>query len=823
MKKNKPASPETCTSGDSQYLHQHPSVDSLSRREDLRAKTARKARFLTATTLLAMSLPSMVHAEESIAAAAVPGTGLHHFDIAPQPLYLALGMLAEQGDVQFVYTAEMVKGLTSPGVKGQFTAEEALTRILKGSGLGYHVSSPNTITLERNEPISSGSSAGDVIALDKMTVSATSEYNPAYPYDESETLVPSFKKEFELKEPQTVHTISREDLDTVKFTDPYQVLNRVPGVTSLRNLRFPIGGRGYTVNLMDGISVRDPLRGQVSDIANFDTDEIQRIEVTKGPASAIFPSNAFGGVINVITKEPPDEPVRRLWFEGGANDTNDRFRGGGHAAGKLTELGDLGYRLSFNIWDVPSWRENTWTKREVGSGKITYRPDDISKVTFRGEYFHREDALGNVLTEQQFKENPQQATGYSSYGDLQTLTFSMDYEREVNRNGFFKASYGVRNQYGFNFASFSGPADDDYLDMDSKIMYRHHFDFLDTFLTGGIEIFYGNQETINYNENPGNSLRRGNRVIGHFDIDQLAVSPFIQAEVSPLPWMHLTAGVRYDDVSYEALNKLTRETSHSNFRHFSPKTGITLDLSDEHKLWFNYSFGFAAPAVSFLFTNELADPNLKPELAENLEVGVRGSLINRMLDYEVAYYNTDVTDFLASEIAGNRNGRDILRAVNAGKVNLQGLETSLRFLPVEFLRFEVAHAYALNKYINFIDGRNDFSGNYVPVSPEHVINARAAVMPIDKLSIELEIQAQTEYYTNNNNALDPSGTYQRPTLLNLRASYEYGPAEFWLHFINLTDTRAARVSSAQRGRNVVRSYTSVEEPLSAYAGIAFKF
>ncbi|MDO9141030.1 MAG: TonB-dependent receptor plug domain-containing protein [Methylobacter sp.] len=123
---------------------------------------------------------------------------------------------------------------------------------------------------------------------------------------------PTYKSEFVKIEPVTLHTISQQDLDNVKFTDAYQVLNRVPGVSMTRNLRFQNGGRSYTANLMDGISVRAPLRGQVSDIENFDTDEIQRIEVTKGPASALFPSNAFGGVINVITKEPPEKPVRRV-------------------------------------------------------------------------------------------------------------------------------------------------------------------------------------------------------------------------------------------------------------------------------------------------------------------------------------------------------------------------------------------------------------------------------------------------------------------------------------------------------------------------------
>ncbi|MFU8787724.1 MAG: TonB-dependent receptor [Methylobacter sp.] len=631
---------------------------------------------------------------------------------------------------------------------------------------------------------------------------------------------PTYKSEFDKIEPVTLHTISQQDLDNVKFTDAYQVLNRVPGVSMSRNLRFPNGGRSYTANLMDGISVRDPLRGQVSDIENFDTDEIQRIEVTKGPASALFPSNAFGGVINVITKEPPEKPVRRVWIEGGANDTTNRLRGGGSAAGKLD---DLGYRLSFNIWDVPSWRKNTGKSREVGSGKLSYQLDDDSKLTFRGEYKHEEKSEGNSLTEQQFNQNPQQATGYSSYANREALTFYLDYERMVGKDGFLKASYGARNDTGFDFASFSGPADNNYLDMDGKITYRHHFDLLDSYLTGGLETVNGNDSSKSYSANLLNPLAPGNTITRHYKIDKFQASPFVQAEVSPLPWMHLTGGARYDDISYDAHNVLDGQNNTSHFARFSPKSGITFDLPYEQKLWFNYSFGFAPPTPSLLFTNTIPDPNLQPELAENLEVGLRGSLMEDKFEYEVAYYNTDVKNYITNEFVGRQGSLDIFRSANAGKVNLQGLETSLRYSPIKYLRFEVAHTYSVNKYVQFIDGVNNYSGNTVVQSPEHMVNGRMTVMPIDKLNIEFEVNAMTDYYTNNNNALDRSGTYQRPAMFNLRTSYDFGPAELWLHVINLTDERAARVASAARGASVTRSYSSIEEPLTVYGGVAVKF
>ena len=228
-----------------------------------------------------------------------------------------------------------------------------------------------------------------------------------------------------------------------------------------------------------------------------------------------------------------------------------------------------------------------------------------------------------------------------------------------------------------------------------------------------------------------------------------------------------------------------------------------------------------------LFTNTIPDANLKSEIAENREVGLRGSLLesfNQKLDYEIAYYNTDVTDYIVNQYlyTDKRTRLDVNKSVNAGKVNLQGLETRIRYSPIKYLRFEVAHTYSVNKYRQFIDGVNDYSGNIVAQSPTHNVNARMTISPIKKLNIEFEAIAMTDYYTNANNNLDPSGTYQHPVMLNLRTSYEVGPAELWLHALNLTNAQAARVASAARG-TVTRAYSGIEDPLTIYGGVAFKF
>ncbi|MEI7903874.1 MAG: TonB-dependent receptor plug domain-containing protein [Candidatus Firestonebacteria bacterium] len=78
-----------------------------------------------------------------------------------------------------------------------------------------------------------------------------------------------------------------------------------------------------TLILLDGV----PLNGSYSGLVDFSTlplDNLERIEILKGPASSLYGANAFGGVINVITKKPADEAII-LYAEGGSY---DYFNGG---------------------------------------------------------------------------------------------------------------------------------------------------------------------------------------------------------------------------------------------------------------------------------------------------------------------------------------------------------------------------------------------------------------------------------------------------------------------------------------------------------------
>jgi outer membrane receptor protein involved in Fe transport len=254
----------------------------------------------------------------------------------------------------------------------------------------------------------------------------------------------------------------------------------------------------------------------------------------------------------------------------------------------------------------------------------------------------------------------------------------------------------------------------------------------------------------------------------------------------------------------------------TEFTKVSPKAGITFDLGGEQNLWLSYGQGFVVPSRTYLFIGSRGydpNPDLDPEKAENYEIGLRGRLMGSRLIYDITVYRTDIKDMLVAD-------DEIKLYVNAGEVRVQGVETAIGCALGDHWRFDIAHTYADNEYIDFINGRNDYSGNTLKASPEHHLNARATWMPIQGLSAELEWNHISSYYTSDVNYDDPLGKADRPDLFNLRLSYEKGSWRLWAHVLNLLDEKyAERVSySSSDGRK----YTS-GEPLNFYAGLSYTF
>jgi len=157
-----------------------------------------------------------------------------------------------------------------------------------------------------------------------------------------------------------------------------QVLRTVPGVTVLESggpgasadVRIRGADTGDTVVLVNGVRVNDPAAAHDEfDFVTLATNDIARIEVLRGPQSAIYGSDATGGVINIITRRQTKPSSFTATVEGGAYGTVNGSVAGG------VRSGDFGLRYS-----AADFHTNGFSRRGNTPG-VTYEPDGADRVS----------------------------------------------------------------------------------------------------------------------------------------------------------------------------------------------------------------------------------------------------------------------------------------------------------------------------------------------------------------------------------------------------------------------------------------------------------
>ncbi|MCP4272555.1 MAG: TonB-dependent receptor, partial [Gammaproteobacteria bacterium] len=441
-----------------------------------------------------------------------------------------------------------------------------------------------------------------------------------------------------------ISVISQEEIDRVKFIDAREeLLSRIPGNSKGRNLRWAISSKNYTVNLLDGVMMRPFGKGYTSSINETNSWDIERIEVIRGPASALFGSHAIGGVINVITKEPPLEREINLWTDIGAW---GRARGG-VSIGNTHD--DFGYSVNVNALKLDGFRDRTARKEKAFSSKGVWSISDENKLTVRVEYQDKLTDQPGTLSQEEFDEDWGQATINDAYEDAQFNTLTGTYEHQISDKISTKVTYSGRKTVisGPTALSYkSGYIDDDY--RDHNLVLESHWDFTPgaSKLVAGADIQRSdvNETSLEWDTNesttPGDSEKS-------WDLFADVVSPFAQVQFSPADWAEFTLGVRYDNVTYTGTDLLgTLGKLESKYSNFSTKAGVSFKISESDRLWFSYGEGFMVPSRSRLFTSiatmrrgrwsgYFADPDLKPETAVNYSVGLRGSTNDDAIGYDL--------------------------------------------------------------------------------------------------------------------------------------------------------------------------------------------
>ncbi len=297
----------------------------------------------------------------------------HHLSIAPQSISDALKALAAETHMQIFSDGEALKGKQTGGIQGDFTAKEALQKLLAGTGLTYTFTADDAVAVKAAE---SGSNAAS--ALPAVKVLGKAAYDPNDPYNQDYAHPNSYsgtKTDTPIMEtPYSVQVVPRAVIQDQQGIQVGDAIKNVSGVFQ----GFTFGGyaeefmiRGFQTNYNNYL---DGFRWNAS---RLPLANVQSIEVVKGAASNLHGRIEPGGMINVLTKRPQATPYYSLEQRFGSYDLYQTL---GDATGALNKDGSLMYRVNFEYLDKNSFRDFAFTDRVFVAPSLTWKISDRTQL-----------------------------------------------------------------------------------------------------------------------------------------------------------------------------------------------------------------------------------------------------------------------------------------------------------------------------------------------------------------------------------------------------------------------------------------------------------
>ncbi|WP_232631205.1 TonB-dependent receptor [Methylobacterium sp. Leaf118] len=621
-----------------------------------------------------------------------------------------------------------------------------------------------------------------------------------------------------LETPASLDIISGE---TVRLRGQSSVLEAVSqngtGITAFGSPGFGLGaftsrgfaGQNSIQTLFDGTRL---YVGANTITFPFDTWNVERIEVLRGPASVLYGEGAIGGIVNVVSKKPLFTPlnVARVGFGSdglvrAAIDTTGpigeslAYRlnvSGNRADGWISPNGefrnlavsgaltlqatpdlaftlshDVGYQEPTRYWGTPlvngrvpeAIRFNNYNVRD---SKITWADNwtqlrtewtPSADVTVRNTAY-RLQSRRHWLDVEQYAFDP--ATGRVNRSDYLDIYHSQ--EQIGNRfDATFRGSlFGLANQFTAGF------------DVNS-ISFRHANNFSGTFTEPPSDVPPASVPLTGYD--PGLFPANG-RAVPAYATRTRQASVFAENRLQLSDRLSFLSGVRVDAPHLSRVNLLTGQSFERSFQALGYRFGLVYDAFPGTALYAQYAT--ATDPVNSLISLSGSQVDFDLSTGRQVEVGAKGLLFGGTVEWTLAGYRI-VKDKLLSAVPGSS-----ALTVQVGQQSSLGAEAALSWLPAPGWRIDANLAVLHAQYDRFEQGGLSFAGNQPVNVPEQVANLWVNWAFARDWEARVGVQHVGAVFS------DFANTVRRPdyTLVNLGLDHQVTPASrLSLRVFNLFD------------------------------------
>jgi len=537
--------------------------------------------------------------------------------------------------------------------------------------------------------------------LSEIVVTATKTETPYYELGSSVTIFNSDE-------------ISKKQLTTV-----VDVLREAPGLSviqqggpgKLTNV-FMRGSNPYhTLVICDGVVMNDASStDNAFDFSRLNTNDIEKIEIVRGPQSTLYGSDAIAGVINIITKHGSGSPQYSFSGESGSN---NYYRGNLSALGKLEKI-NYSFQLSRSTTGGVSAADSRYGNNEKDSYSNTsftsnlgydFSPD--AKLSLIYKYTKANSGLDQ---DGKYGDDP----NYTYHAEDQLFTGKFDYSIfDGIWQAQFSASYNKSLNHSLDLPDAVRPntsANGYYKFQRMKYDWQNNLRLIkDNTITLGIET-QSDTASSSYlstsDYGPYNSI---------FPVKSIrTTSAYIQDQISLGNSLFATAGIRYDK------NQMFGGVT--TYR-IAPAYLIS---SINTKIKMSYGTGFKAPSLFYLYAPIFGNPNLKPETSKGWDAGFEQYFDYGNIVIGATYFNLKFEDMFGYD--------SNYKEVNIAKASSYGLELTASLLNIRNFSLNTSYTYTKTN-----DDYNNGSGDY---------NKPLLRRPENQISFNLNYRFSEQFNTN---------------------------------------------------------------------------
>lgn len=566
-----------------------------------------------------------------------------------------------------------------------------------------------------------------VFVMGGVTVQA--EELPVYSFDE--VVVTATRTENDVKKvPASTQVITQEDIKRGGATSVRNALSMYANIFQKSKVR----GGGHDI-IIRGMETKHSLvmvngrrisneadangLGNAMSLDRININDVEKIEIVRGPSSALYGSEAMGGVLNIITK-PSKEQTLLTGLEHTSEDTSHWWHADTGRIGNFSMTLDARFNKINRSMPDTATESDPYGTAQTYNASLNYYVNDHSYVNAYMDYYsqHLKTDMGTpamkpiTLTtssgkmslsgqamlegtgSKAFKQknygiswngktdkNDWQIQAYMSKFNWSTTSSTkvLGSIPPAGMEGMFNYLLQKKNTYDFNHDEHNMWAIEG---RDSLRVNDHHR------VTFGAEYVKDKVAGTGLGSNGDgvHSITENGKTKSSSEKTLSSYAAYLQDEIEYGKWFIVPA-IRYDH--------------HSAYgSHTSPKIGVTYNATDHFRIKANYGDGFKAPSVSQLYydldmemgrgnwVHLTGNPNLKPEKSKSWDLGVEAEFGKGY--GSLTYFDNDVDNLIASIPKGkDSNGHKLHRYENVNKARIKGLENTLGYRFNDTLEFKV--------------------------------------------------------------------------------------------------------------------------------------